>query len=416
MVGDDSRNLLLINFKNYMSQSLKSLPNKQGFFGNYGGQIVPPELQLVLNEVEQAYIEARKDEAFIQEYKTLLKDYVGRPSPLYFAKNLTEQYGGAKIYLKREDLNHTGAHKINHTLGEALLAKRMGKKKLLAETGAGQHGVAVATAAALVGLEAEIHMGEVDIAKQQPNVLRMKMLGAKVVPVSQGGKSLKEAVDSAFQIYLQSYKDTFFAIGSVVGPHPYPQMVRDFQSIIGVEAKSQIIEKEGRLPDYLIACVGGGSNAIGLFNEFLDDAEVKMIGVEPSGRGLALGDHAATLTLGKPGDIHGMHTYVLQNEKGEPAPVYSIASGLDYPGIGPIHADLKDIARVEYVTASDKEAVEAFMNLCRVEGIIPALESSHALAHLPKLAPKLTSDKIIILNLSGRGDKDIDYIAEKYLN
>lgn len=396
-----------------MTQSLKSLPNKQGYFGSYGGQIVPPQLQIVLNELAEAYDSAVADKSFIDEYKLLLRDYVGRPSPLYFAGNLTKQYGGAKIYLKREDLNHTGAHKINHTLGEALLAKRMGKKKLLAETGAGQHGVAVATAAALTGLEAEIHMGEVDIAKQQPNVLRMKMLGAKVVPVSQGGKSLKEAVDSAFQIYLQSYQDTFFAIGSVVGPHPYPKMIRDFQSIIGQEVKQQIMNQVGRLPDYLIACVGGGSNAIGLFNEFLDDKDVKMIGVEPSGRGLTLGNHAATLTVGKPGDIHGMHTYVIQTEKGEPAPVYSIASGLDYPGIGPIHADLKDSGRVEYVTASDEETIKAFMNLSKVEGIIPALESAHALAYLPKLASTLSADKIIVLNLSGRGDKDIDYIAEK---
>ncbi len=396
-----------------MTPSLKSLPNQQGYFGAYGGQIVPPQLRVVLEEIDKAYTEAVNDPKFIAEYKTLLKDYVGRPSPLYLATNLTKQFGGAKIYLKREDLNHTGAHKINHTLGEALLAKRMGKKKLLAETGAGQHGVAVATAAALVGLEAEVHMGEIDIAKQQPNVLRMKILGAKVVPVSQGGKSLKEAVDSAFQIYMQCYQDTFFAIGSVVGPHPYPKMIRDFQSIIGQEAKKQIMEQAGRLPDYLIACVGGGSNAIGLFNEFLDDESVKMIGVEPSGRGLTLGDHAATLTLGQPGDIHGMHTYVIQDDKGEPASVYSIASGLDYPGIGPIHADLKDSGRVEYVTASDQEAIQSFMNLCKIEGIIPALESAHALAHLPKLAPKLSPDKIIIVNLSGRGDKDIDYIAAK---
>lgn len=396
-----------------MSKSHKSLPDNKGFFGSYGGQIVPPQLQVVLNEIDKAYTEAMSDPSFIKEYKSLLRDYVGRPSPLYLASNLTKQFGGARIYLKREDLNHTGAHKINHTLGEALLAKRMGKKKLLAETGAGQHGVAVATAAALVGLQAEIHMGEIDIAKQQPNVLRMKMLGAKVVPVSQGGKSLKEAVDSAFQIYMTCYQDTFFAIGSVVGPHPYPKMIRDFQSVIGQEAKAQIIDQAGRLPDYLIACVGGGSNAIGLFNEFLDDLEVKMIGVEPSGRGLTLGDHAATLTVGKPGDIHGMHTYVIQDDKGEPAPVYSIASGLDYPGIGPIHADLKDSGRVEYVTASDDETIEAFLNLCKVEGIIPALESSHALAYLPKLAPTLSADKIIILNLSGRGDKDIDYIADR---
>jgi len=391
----------------------KNLPNQEGYFGEYGGQLVPPELKPALDEVATAYAEAKNDPAFQKEYSDLLKNYVGRPSPLYFAKNLTKQLGGAKIYLKREDLNHTGAHKINHTLGEALLAKRLGKKKLLAETGAGQHGVALATAAALVGLECEIHMGAIDIAKQHPNVVRMKMLGAKVVEVTTGGSCLKDAVDSAFGVYMQDYKNVFFAIGSVVGPHPYPQMVRDFQSIVGKEAREQILEQEKRLPDYLVACVGGGSNAIGLFNEFLNDTEVKMIGVEPSGKSFKPGEHAATLTLGKPGAIHGMMTYLLQNDKGEPLPVHSIASGLDYPGVGPEHSYLKDIGRVEYTTANDQDALKAFMLLSQIEGIIPALESSHAVAQAIKFAPTLDKDKIIIVNLSGRGDKDVDYVAEK---
>ncbi|MFH1366483.1 MAG: tryptophan synthase subunit beta [Patescibacteria group bacterium] len=393
--------------------SYKNLPDQKGFYGPYGGQFVPPELIEALKEVGQAYLEAKKDPEFQKEYLTLLKDYVGRPSPLYFAKNLTQYLGGAKIYLKREDLNHTGAHKINHTLGEGLLAKRMGKKVLIAETGAGQHGVALATAAALVGLSCEIHMGEIDIAKQHPNVLRMKLLGAKVVAVKAGGRCLKDAVDSAFLKYLQNYKEMFFGIGSVVGPHPYPMMIRDFQSVVGREAKKQILEKEGRLPDYLLACVGGGSNAIGLFHEFLEDKAVKMVGIEPSGRGNKLGEHAATLTYGKPGTIHGMFTYLLQDDKGEPAPVHSIASGLDYPGVGPIHSYFKEKKRVDYVTASDRETLEAFKLLSLKEGIIPALESSHALAYVCKLAPTLAKDKVIIVNLSGRGDKDVDYVADK---
>ncbi len=395
-----------------MKNSLKKLPDEKGYFGKYGGQLIPPQLKPALDEVAEAYQQARHNQGFQKDYLQLLKDYVGRPSPLYFAKNLTEKLGGAKIYLKREDLNHTGAHKINHTLGEALLAKRMGKKKLLAETGAGQHGVALATAAAIVGLECEIHMGEIDVKKQHPNVVRMKMLGAKVISVTSGGRCLKDAVDSAFSAYMQDYQNVFFGIGSVVGPHPYPMMIRDFQSVVGREAKAQIMEKENILPDYLIACVGGGSNAIGLFNEFLDD-DVKMVGVEPSGRGFKPGDHAATLTLGKPGEIHGMFTYLLQDESGEPLPVHSIASGLDYPGIGPAHSDFKDKNRVEYVTASDQEALDAFQMLSEVEGIIPALESAHALAEVIKRAPQLKKKDVIIINLSGRGDKDIDFVAER---
>jgi len=388
----------------------QTVPNNDGYFGVYGGQLVPPALKPALDEISREYAKAKKDPSFKAEYLSLLKDYVGRPSPLFLAKNLTQKYGGAKIYLKREDLNHTGAHKINHTLGEVLLAKRMGKKKVLAETGAGQHGVALATAAALLGLECEIHMGQIDVVKQHPNVLRMKMLGARIVTVKKGGRSLKEAVDSAFTTYLKEYSTTFFAIGSVVGPHPYPMMVRDFQAIVGQEARQQIMEKEHRLPDYLIACVGGGSNAMGLFNAFLKDP-VQMIGVEPGGRSFKPGDHAATLTYGKPGTIHGMFTYLLQNDQGQPLPVHSIASGLDYPGVGPQHSYLKDQARVRYVTANDKEALSAFSILSLYEGIIPALESAHALAEAIKLAPGLAKDKIIIVNLSGRGDKDVEQVA-----
>lgn len=396
--------------QNKNDKKVENLPTQEGFFGEYGGRFVPPELIEALKEVEEAYLEAKKDESFQQEFSLLLKHFVGRPSPLYLAQNLTSKYDGAKIYLKREDLNHTGAHKINHTIGEALLAKRMGKTKLLAETGAGQHGVALATAAALLGLECEIHMGAIDVAKQYPNVLRMQLLGAKVVTVERGGRCLKDAVDSAFAAFIADHEHTFFGIGSVVGPHPYPMMVRDFQSVVGEEAREQILELEGRLPDSIIACVGGGSNAMGIFMAFINDP-VAMIGVEPGGRSFKPGDHAATLTLGKPGTLHGMFTYLLQDSHGEPLPVHSIASGLDYPGVGPQHSYFKDTGRVEYVTATDKEALEAFSILSRTEGIIPALESAHAVAHAIKLAPKLGKDKVIIVNLSGRGDKDVDYVA-----
>lgn len=387
--------------------------SKTGYFGQYGGQFVPDELKPALKEVEKAFNEAMNDKKFIDEYTDLLRNYVGRPSPLYYAKNLTRKCGGAKIYLKREDLNHSGAHKINHTIGEALLAKRMGKKKLLAETGAGQHGVALATAAALVGLECEVHMGTIDIEKQHPNVVRMKLLGAKVVPVDFGGRCLKDAVDSAFMTYMKEYKTTFFGIGSVVGPHPYPEIIRFFQSIVGKETRKQIMEQEKNLPDYVIACIGGGSNAMGIFQGFLKDKNVNLLGVEPSGKSFRVGEHAATLTLGKPGVIHGMFTYLLQDSKGEPAPVHSIASGLDYPGVGPEHSNLKDKGRVQYEVINDKEALNAFCELSKIEGIIPALESSHAVAYAMKLAPKLAKDKVIIVNLSGRGDKDVDYVAER---
>ena len=385
-----------------------------GFFGSYGGRFLPPQLEAPIAEVAAAYAEARNDPAFQAEYEELLTDYVGRPSPLFPAKRLTAELGGARVYLKREDLNHTGAHKINHCLGEVLLARRMGKTKVIAETGAGQHGVALATAAALLGLECEIHMGAIDIAKQHPNVVRMELLGAKVVAVDTGGRSLKEAVDSAFAVWAADFADTFFAIGSVVGPDPYPTIVRDFQSIVGREARRQCLEKEGRLPDALVAAVGGGSNALGLFTAFLEDESVAIYGVEPSGRDLdVVGEHAATMTLGREGLLHGMKTMVLQDDAGEPSPVHSIASGLDYPGVGPQHAFLRDAGRVEYVTASDDDTIEAFKLLCRVEGIIPALESCHAVAHAMKLAPTMREDQIVIVNRSGRGDKDIDYVAAR---
>ena len=386
--------------------------NAEGFFGEYGGAHLPPHLVAPIAEVRDAYAEARQDPEFMDEYQQLLRTYVGRPSLLYFAENLTRELGGAKVYLKREDLNHSGAHKINHTLGEALLAKRMGKKTLIAETGAGQHGVALATAAALMGLQCEIHMGRIDIEKQHPNVLRMQLLGAKVVAVDEGGASLKEAVDSAFATYAEHYEDMFFGIGSVVGPDPYPSMVRDFQSVVGREARAQILEQEGKLPDAIVACVGGGSNAMGLFDAFLGDDEVQIYGVEPQGKGLESGQHAATMATGSPGTLHGMHTLVIQDADGSPSPVHSIASGLDYPGVGPQHVYLKEAGRVNYVGVTDKETLDAFQTLCRLEGIIPALESSHAVAQAIKLAPTMASDQIIIVNLSGRGDKDIDYVDE----
>ena len=389
------------------------MPDKDGFFGEYGGQIIPPELKAIMDEINDSYEQVRQTAVFQDELKNLYADYVGRPSPIYFAKRLSEQQGGARIFLKREDLNHTGAHKINHCLGEALLAKHMGKTKVLAETGAGQHGVALATACALVGIDCEIHMGEIDIAKEHPNVTKMKILGCKLVPVGRGTRTLKDAVDSAFEEYLKDPVNFFYAIGSVVGPHPFPKMVRDFQSIVGREAREQFLAREGKLPDYLAACVGGGSNAMGLFTAFLEDEAVRIIGVEPAGLGLNTPDHAATLTLGSKGAIHGFKCYNLQDGEGNPLPVYSIASGLDYPGVGPQHCYLKDIARVEYVAIDDQECLDAFMTLSRLEGIIPALESAHAVAYTMKLAKTLTPEQTILVNLSGRGDKDADFVAEK---
>ena len=391
-----------------------AMPDAQGFFGAYGGQLVPPHLKQAMDAIDAAYAEITRRQDFQDELAQLFADYVGRPSPIFHAKRLSQQLGGAQIHLKREDLNHTGAHKINHCLGEALLAKFMGKKKVIAETGAGQHGVALATACALVGIPCEIHMGQVDIEKEHPNVTKRRILGCKLVPVTRGAATLKEAVDSAFEEYLSNPTDYLYAIGSVVGPHPFPMMVRDFQSIIGREAREQFQARHGRLPNYVTACVGGGSNAIGMFTAFLNDASVKLVGVEPAGEGTdKAGRHAATLTMGKPGEIHGMKCYVLEGADGQPAAVHSIASGLDYPGIGPQHSYLKDLGRVQYEVANDEETLNAFMQLSRVEGIIPALESAHAVAWAMRMAPTLPADCHILVNLSGRGDKDADYVAEK---
>ena len=387
------------------------LPNENGFFGAHGGKIDHPGLAVAMAEIEAGFRSIIGDADFIAEMKRLQQTYVGRPSPLYHAKTLSQR--GAQIYLKREDLNHTGAHKINHCIGEALLAKKLGKKKVIVETGAGQHGVALATAAALVGLECEIHMGVVDMAKEHPNVARMKILGAKLVPVSAGAGTLKEAVDSAFGAYLQDLQHSMFAIGSVVGPAPYPELVAYFQSIVGHEARAQFQSQYGGLPDEVVACVGGGSNALGLFNAFIDDSAVALVGVEPAGEGLDTQRHAATLTLGKPGVIQGFHCYYLQDENGNPAAVHSIASGLDYPGVGPQHCHLKDIGRARYETATDAETLAAFLTLSREEGIIPALESAHAIAYALRRAVQLDSSQRLLVNLSGRGDKDIDFAIEQ---
>ncbi|MGP1601614.1 tryptophan synthase subunit beta [Treponema sp.] len=387
---------------------LKQFPDEKGYFGEYGGSFVSDELQKEMDKITDAYYSISKSHEFISELRSIRKHFQGRPTPVYFCKRLSEIYGG-RIYLKREDLNHTGAHKLNHCMGEGLLAKYMGKKKLIAETGAGQHGVALATAAAYFGLECEIYMGEVDIAKQHPNVARMKLLGARVVPVTHGLKTLKEAVDAAFEAYLKDPVNSIYCIGSVLGPHPFPMLVRDFQHIIGVEAREQFLEMTGELPDAVTACVGGGSNAAGIFSGFVEDEAVKLVGVEPGGRSFKPGEHAASLSYGTAGILHGFRTYLLQDEKGEPAPVYSIASGLDYPGSGPEHCMLKDMKRVEYTTANDKECLEAFFKLSRYEGIIPALESAHAVSYAFKYAAS-HKRKSILVNLSGRGDKDLDFV------
>lgn len=383
-----------------------------GRFGKFGGQYAPETIMNVLIELETEYEKAIKDEKFIEEYKYYLKEYVGRETPLYYAENLTKKLGGAKIYLKREDLNHTGAHKVNNALGQVLLARRMGKKRVIAETGAGQHGVATATAAAMFDLECEIFMGEEDIERQALNVVRMRMLGAKVTAVTSGTGTLKDAVNEAMRNWVEKIDNTFYVMGTAAGPHPYPVMVRDFQRVIGDEVKKQILEKEGRLPDYIIACVGGGSNSIGIFYPFIEDKDVALIGAEAAGLGVDTDQHAATITKGSVGVLHGMMTYVLQDEDGQIMPVYSISAGLDYPGVGPEHAYLKEIGRAKYVPITDKEAVDAFMVLCRTEGIIPAIESSHALAEAIKIVPTLDKEKIVVVNLSGRGDKDVDTIAK----
>lgn len=384
-----------------------TMSEEKGYFGIFGGRFVPETLIPALEELEKVYYSLKDEPSFKEELELLLKDYCGRPTPLYYAERLSKEYGNGKIYLKREDLAHTGAHKINNAIGQILLAKRMGKKRIIAETGAGQHGVAVATVCAKLGLECHIYMGEEDIERQKLNVYKMKMLGAKVMPVASGSKTLKDATNEAIRDWVSNVETTYYLIGSVVGPHPYPTIVRDFQKVIGEEAKKQILEKEKRLPDYVIACVGGGSNAIGIFYPFINDPEVKLIGVEAGGKGLDSGLHAASLNAGKIGVLHGCKSYVLQDENGQIVNPYSISAGLDYPGVGPEHAFLKETARATYVTIEDKEALEAAMILAKTEGIIPALESAHAIAYALKLIKVNKEEKIIIVNLSGRGDKDI---------
>lgn len=386
------------------------LPNKKGYFGKFGGRFVPETLMSCLEELEAAYLRLKKDRQFKKELKFYLTKYAGRPTPLYFAKQLTRRFGGGKIYLKREDLLHTGAHKINNTLGQVLLATKMGKERIIAETGAGQHGVATATAAAMFGLKCDVFMGEEDIRRQRLNVIRMKILGAKVIPVKSGSKTLKDACNEAIRDWVTNVRSTYYVLGSVVGPHPYPMLVRDFQSVIGREVRQQIMEYEGRKPDVLVACVGGGSNALGLFHPFFKDRQVRFIGVEAAGRGLKTGKHAASLSLGLPGVLHGSLSYLLQDRNGQVNICHSISAGLDYPGVGPEHSYYKDIGRAEYVTITDRQALKGFYILSQTEGIIPALEPSHAIAYLGQLAPKLSKDKLIVMCLSGRGDKDVEIV------
>jgi tryptophan synthase beta chain len=388
-------------------------PDKKGHFAIYGGRYAAETLMPALIDLEGAYLSAKKDKEFQQELSRYLREYAGRETPLYYARRLTEELGGARIYLKREDLNHTGSHKINNTLGQALLAQRMGKKRVIAETGAGQHGVATATVAALFGMGCQIFMGEEDIRRQAPNVFRMQILGAEVVPVSSGTATLKDAMNEAMRQWVARVRDTYYVIGSTAGPHPYPMMVRDFQSVIGRETRRQVLKREGRLPDFLIACVGGGSNAMGLFYPFKDDPHVAMIGVEAAGKGIETGLHAASIAAGRVGVLHGNKTYLLQDENGQVRDAYSIAAGLDYPGVGPEHAYFNEQDRASYVTINDEEAIRAFTTLSQYEGIIPALESAHAVAYAMQLAPKLKKDNIIVINLSGRGDKDAGIIAER---
>ena len=387
-------------------------PDRRGHFGKFGGKFVPETLMAPLEELERAYLSSKKDPGFQSELKSLLREYAGRPTPLYYARGLTEEFKGAKIYLKREDLAHTGAHKINNTLGQALLARKMGKRRVIAETGAGQHGVATATAAALLGLSCTVYMGEEDIGRQSLNVFRMKLLGTEVIPVFSGSRTLKDAINEAIRDWVTNVGDAYYLIGSVVGPHPYPMMVRDFQSVIGKEARRQVREKEGRLPDCLVACVGGGSNAMGLFHPFLKD-RVRFIGVEAAGLGMNTEKHAATLNAGSLGALHGSMSYLLQSDSGNILETHSVSAGLDYPGVGPEHAFFKETGRAEYVTATDEEALEAFSLLARREGILPALESAHALAYAKKIAPSLGKGRIMIVNLSGRGDKDVQSIAKR---
>ncbi|MBQ6998662.1 MAG: tryptophan synthase subunit beta [Clostridia bacterium] len=388
-----------------------NFPDEHGFFGDHGGVFVSDELKPVMAEIREEFLKCKDDPAFVEEYKDYLHNYVGRPTPFYFARRLTERLGGAKIYLKREDLNHTGSHKINNAIGQVLLARRLGKKRVIAETGAGQHGVATATACAMFNMECIVYMGEEDIRRQELNVFRMKLLGANVVSVTQGTKTLKDAIDVALADLAANYKDTYYMIGSAVGPDPYPQMVKFFQSVIGEETIEQSKVAEGVLPDYVLACVGGGSNAVGMFAPFYNE-KTALIGIEPAGKGLETGMHAATLCAGTPGVLHGFKSYLLQDENGEPLPAYSVSAGLDYPGVGPEHSFYKDSGRAQYVTVTDGEALDAFCLLCEEEGIIPALESSHAVAYAVKLAPALDKDKILVINLSGRGDKDVHQVLE----
>jgi len=391
--------------------SFRTGPDENGKYGIFGGRFVAETLMPLILSVEKEWNIARNDPAFRTELDEYLRDYVGRPSPLYFAKRLTEHLGGAKVYFKRDELNHTGSHKINNCMGQILLARRMGKTRIIAETGAGQHGVATATVAALFGMPCIVYMGETDIARQQPNVFRMKLLGAEVRPVTSGSRTLKDAMNEALRDWVANVHDTFYIIGTVAGPHPYPEMVREFQSVIGREAREQMTDREGRLPDTLVACVGGGSNAMGLFHPFLDDKDVAIIGVEAAGKGIDSDAHAASLTRGRPGVLHGNRTYLLQDDDGQITEAHSISAGLDYPGIGPEHSWLKDQGRVTYVSATDAEALEAFQLCCKLEGIIPALEPSHALAHVMRMAPSLPADHIILMNMCGRGDKDVFTVA-----
>ncbi len=395
-----------------MSSVDKAQTSERGYFGEFGGQFVPEQLEGVLNTFADFYESIKDDPSFQEELQYYLRDYVGRPSPLYLAERLTKHLGGAKIYLKREDLNHTGSHKINNVLGQALLAKRMGVERVIAETGAGQHGVATATACTLMEMDCTIYMGEEDCRRQALNVFRMQLLGAKVIPVTRGTRTLKDAVDEALEDLVQSYESTYYMLGSAVGPHPYPTIVRDFQSVIGREAREQILEKEGRLPDYLMACVGGGSNAIGLFAPFYGDESVAMVGVEPGGTGEASGEHAAPISFGQPAIIHGYRCYTVLDENGATSRTHSVAAGLDYPGVGPEHSFYHASGRAQYVAASDQDALEAFQLLSKLEGISPALESAHAVAHAMKMAPSLDQDKIIVINLSGRGDKDANQVYD----
>lgn len=390
-----------------------SFPDERGHFGPYGGVFAAETLIPAIEELRQAYEEARKDPAFIEEFAYELKHYVGRPSPVYFARRLTEQCGGAQIYLKREDLNHTGAHKVNNCIGQALLARRMGKQRVIAETGAGQHGVASATVAARYGMECVVYMGAEDMRRQAANVYRMKLLGAQVVPVESGSRTLKDALNEAMRDWVTNVSDTFYIIGTVAGPHPYPAMVRDFQTVIGHEAIEQMPELAGRQPDYVVAAVGGGSNAMGIFHPYIDYKDVRLVGVEAAGEGIESGRHAATLGGGRPGVLHGNRTYLLQDDEGQIIETHSISAGLDYPGVGPEHAWLKDIGRAEYAGITDNEALSAFHDMCSLEGIIPALESAHAIAHAMKLARTLNPDQIVLVNLSGRGDKDMHTVAER---